>query len=473
MPARRPVVASAGAAPSLGHGPLKPPKQRRVPSAQTAKRGSRVARPRSGGRALWLLAPAVVWGAAATGYAIANYRTVQRLTEEAALRQTAHDDKVRALTRRLVGVASHQVLEEEGLSGRLADIITRQVDLESRQALLAAMAERTLADRAQTDRPIVDRTTNERALPALPPAGASEPQGERPRRRPDGRDAAPSESTPPARPGRSGGLRDDPALGTAQLMTLAARDQFSRIEASLSRVETGQIRIVASLTATSRAAIGRVRAILAELPVPVSLPEPSASPTPNPHNNFASAVAVAEVSLAESNRLRIAMEALPLLAPIEGGAGLTSNFGMRSDPFTGAARMHAGMDFRSPVGTPVRAAAAGRVITAGQSGGYGNLVEIDHGRDLVTRYGHLSSISVAVDQSVAPGTTVGLVGSTGRSTGPHLHYETRHSAAPLDPARFLSAGRKLFAATGAETASEPQAIMSGETSAEMPADVAD
>ena len=106
--------------------------------------------------------------------------------------------------------------------------------------------------------------------------------------------------------------------------------------------------------------------------------------------------------------------------------------------------MHAGIDFRGPVGTPVRAAAAGRVITADVTGGYGNLVEVEHGQGIVTRYAHLSAFNVAPGQTVTPGTIVGLLGSTGRSTGPHLHYETRINGGPVDPMRFLMAGAQVF-----------------------------
>ena len=138
------------------------------------------------------------------------------------------------------------------------------------------------------------------------------------------------------------------------------------------------------------------------------------------------------------------MDAAPLHRPVEGDNNLTSNFGTRKDPFTGEGRMHAGIDFRGPIGTPIRAAGAGRVITADVTGGYGNLVEVEHGNGLVSRYAHLSAIQVAVGASVTPGTVVGLLGSTGRSTGPHLHYETRLNGGPLDPMRFIQAGAQLF-----------------------------
>ena len=105
--------------------------------------------------------------------------------------------------------------------------------------------------------------------------------------------------------------------------------------------------------------------------------------------------------------------------------------------------MHTGLDFRSSSGDPVRATASGKVESAGWSGGYGKMVEIDHGNGLSTRYGHLSEIDVKVGQPIKIGQTIGRVGSTGRSTGPHLHYETRIEGDAVDPQKFLRAGLRL------------------------------
>ncbi|MBN8921351.1 MAG: M23 family metallopeptidase [Rhizobiales bacterium] len=105
--------------------------------------------------------------------------------------------------------------------------------------------------------------------------------------------------------------------------------------------------------------------------------------------------------------------------------------------------MHTGLDFRGATGEPARATAAGKVTNAGWSGGYGRMVEIDHGNGFATRYGHLSEILVKDGQTVRPGQIVGRVGSTGRSTGPHLHYETRIDGEAVDPHRFLRAGARL------------------------------
>lgn len=117
------------------------------------------------------------------------------------------------------------------------------------------------------------------------------------------------------------------------------------------------------------------------------------------------------------------------------GARLSSGFGMRTHPILGFSRLHRGVDFAAPIGTPVLASAAGRVVRAGWGGGYGNTIDIDHGRGIITRYAHLSRMDVRVGQQVGQGQRIGAVGSTGLSTGPHLHYEVIRDGMPVDPRR--------------------------------------
>jgi murein DD-endopeptidase MepM/ murein hydrolase activator NlpD len=128
----------------------------------------------------------------------------------------------------------------------------------------------------------------------------------------------------------------------------------------------------------------------------------------------------------------------PAGAPVAGGY-VSSVFGMRIDPFTGELAMHSGMDFAGSEGEAVEAVAAGVVTWAGPRAGYGNLVEIDHGNGYATRYGHNETILVQVGDVVKKGAHIALMGSTGRSTGPHVHFEVLYNGTPINPARFVKA----------------------------------
>lgn len=127
---------------------------------------------------------------------------------------------------------------------------------------------------------------------------------------------------------------------------------------------------------------------------------------------------------------------IPSMQPID-NVKLTSSFGVRSDPFHGGAAMHAGVDLPGPTGTPIYATADGVVGRSGRAGGYGNLVTVNHGKGIETRYGHLSKILVAANTRVRRGQLIGLMGSTGRSTGSHLHYEVRVDGTPVNPMPFM------------------------------------
>ncbi len=146
---------------------------------------------------------------------------------------------------------------------------------------------------------------------------------------------------------------------------------------------------------------------------------------------------------AQVDRLTRTLSSVPVRKPVSGDLDLSSGFGVRIDPFTRSPAMHTGLDFQGDTGDPVRATANGTVTAAGWSGGYGKMVEVDHGNGFATRYGHLSAIDVQVGQSVKIGQAIGRLGSTGRSTGPHLHYETRVRGEAVDPLKFLRAGQKL------------------------------
>ncbi|MDO5692172.1 MAG: M23 family metallopeptidase [Pseudomonadota bacterium] len=139
----------------------------------------------------------------------------------------------------------------------------------------------------------------------------------------------------------------------------------------------------------------------------------------------------------DASNLLEALQSIPLGLPHEGG--MTSAFGERANPFTGrGAESHGGLDFKGTTGDPVQVTAAGRVVFAGWQGGYGNLVEVAHAHGYNTLYAHLSRIEVEKGQQLTAGEVVGLLGSTGRSTGPHLHYEVQRRGERQNPEQFLA-----------------------------------
>ncbi|WP_052121535.1 M23 family metallopeptidase [Inquilinus limosus] len=146
---------------------------------------------------------------------------------------------------------------------------------------------------------------------------------------------------------------------------------------------------------------------------------------------------------ARAATLATRLPTLPLATPLRTEYRMSSPFGYRIHPITGVETLHAGLDLVAPRGTPIFATGSGRVLRAGVAGGYGNLVEIQHAEGLVTRYGHMDSIAVTEGQAVTAGTVLGTLGSTGDSTGPHVHYEVRRGGQPVDPMPFLEAGQAL------------------------------
>lgn len=149
-------------------------------------------------------------------------------------------------------------------------------------------------------------------------------------------------------------------------------------------------------------------------------------------------------ALDQANLYRLLATRLPFTAPVQSSYRFTSRFGYRRHPITGARAMHTGNDYAAPTGTPIYAAADGVVTFAGWAGGYGKLIKIQHANGYETRYAHLSRIRVQKGQRVSHDQRIADMGSTGRSTGPHLHYEVRIGGKPVNPMTYIKAGRHVF-----------------------------
>ena len=222
---------------------------------------------------------------------------------------------------------------------------------------------------------------------------------------------------------------------------------FGSVALSLEHIEEQQINRIQSLAQNTSRKTAEITRILkgSQLPAP-RIDNTTAVGGPfiaaDDNQAFDYSLRGLDQALQQFDQVLNHIDVLPIKNPVV-GAKISSHYGHRRDPFLKRRAFHAGMDFKAKTGTRVYAAAKGKVIKAGWSGGYGRMVEIDHGNGTTTRYAHLSRISVKKGQHVSPDMSIGRVGSSGRSTGPHLHYEIRRYGKAVNPARYINAGQKL------------------------------
>jgi murein DD-endopeptidase MepM/ murein hydrolase activator NlpD len=330
-------------------------------------------------------------------------------------------------------VTSRQLLDQEQFERKLDTLLRRQSVLESRAATIGAVADPTVTG-------------------SIKPGGRATPGTERPITLPKPSPISDKAifTAPPDREARLESREPPTARNTAGQRHAGVDGVIARLQDSLDRVEARQSNALNSLEETYEVKVRRMRGVLADLGLDLGKGADGATGGPFvPYKLAANATAFERqvhrisVARAQAERLSRTMSSVPVRQPVLGEIDTTSSFGVRIDPFFGRPAMHTGLDFRGSIGEPVRATATGTVASAGWSGGYGKLVEIDHGNGLSTRYGHLSEIDVSVGQRVRIGQTIGRLGSTGRSTGPHLHYETRIDGDAVDPHKFLRAGIRL------------------------------
>jgi murein DD-endopeptidase MepM/ murein hydrolase activator NlpD len=260
--------------------------------------------------------------------------------------------------------------------------------------------------------------------------------------------------SPQARDRRSALEPDRAAVARRAGKDAGINAKVSGVEASLDRLDHRQALGLAQLQERYEGKARRLRGVLADLGLKLGGPAPAGSggpfvpiKLPGEGNSFERAVARVKIARTQAEHLTRTLLRVPLRKPVNGEIDLSSTFGVRVDPFLHVAAMHTGLDFRGDTGDPIHATAAGTVVGAGWSGGYGRMIEIDHGNGLSTRYGHLSQIDVKVGDEIRIGQIIGRMGSTGRSTGPHLHYETRIDGDAVDPQKFLHAGARLAGAS--------------------------
>ena len=401
----------------------------------------------------WLTLSTAISGAAGW-YVVSKDDLAARLITRETTRQYAYEDRIAALRADVDRLASRALLNQDGVEARVDELATRQAELESRQSLVAQLTDSLQSSglinlpkpalRSREIRPQepVRASGVTSFAPILPDKPMPAPDSPALRGGPDKQAGnwTGSESDTPVPPAKRMDLsltRLDAAIGRTTQTQLATLQQVDRALSETQKRLRGALSETGLDTAKLNGRRQPADTAMGGPFVPFKI-DPSAGP-------FEATLTSLQPRIAETTRLQGLSEALPVGRPMAKEIEFTSNFGYRVDPFTRGPAMHTGADFRAETGTPIYATGAGKVITAEYSGGYGNLVEIDHGNGLITRFAHMSAIVATDGQTVQAGTLIGRVGTTGRSTGPHLHYETRMHDEPLDPARFLRAGEKLAA----------------------------
>jgi murein DD-endopeptidase MepM/ murein hydrolase activator NlpD len=383
----------------------------------------------------------------------------------------AYESRLAEARKRVDAAASLRALDRKSFEAKLAELMSRQVRLEKRGAIVAALAAET-----EGRNPATPKSRQSVAAPSATDAlGAIEALGPP---MPAGADAGAARAYAPvsglgigpraSKPhpvDESGETLSTPAgeaesappgpAAAADGLDAAAR--FAVVDRSLDRMDSGQMKALAIIDRSAARLASRDAAIVARTgldPAKLAPPRGEAGvggpfiPAAVEPNDPAFDQALARVArdVATAERLKALMPYVPVRTPLSGDASITSPFGYRADPFLGRLALHPGVDLIEAYGDEIHATGAGRVTHAGPMGGYGIMVEIDHGNGLVTRYAHMSKALVEEGQEVVQGAVLGRLGSTGRSTGPHLHYEVRVDGEPVDPERYLRAGAELTAA---------------------------
>jgi murein DD-endopeptidase MepM/ murein hydrolase activator NlpD len=400
----------------------------------------------------WLTAGAAVVGVfslayvAATGYLFFRDDILNGAISRQVRQARAYEDRVATLRAEIDRINGRQLMDQEAFEAKIDTLLKRQATLGEAQSRIG-----TLVDRASAAgvRLVPGPAANGSVTPigqtldsVAPSADAELPKAPPPLD--VDRFATPLRSSwniPFVTPAHAGVAGRGASVGLRIAQVEKTLDGFERLQ----RRTLDDLARLAEADATKAGRLlGRLGFRVADAPHPKPKPA-TGDAVGGPFVPFdpTDAAERADAALTRLDRIRRAAARLPLGRPIRGDTTTTSNYGSRIDPFLGTPALHTGMDFRAETGEPVLVTGPGTVISAGAQGGYGLCVDVDHGNGVVTRYGHMSRISVEKGRQLKAGDVVGLAGSTGRSTGPHLHYETRVSGDPVDPGPWLEAGREL------------------------------
>ena len=345
----------------------------------------------------------------------------------------AYEDRIASLRSQVDRITSRQLLDQQLMDDKMTRLMEQQAMLSTRHGRLDMLLKR--ADVVEF-------------IPAQVPVPTARPE-----------DTAPTEAKKQASLDKTGKTQrlslgsGDVSLRTTSRMSYAevperparqADEIFNNVLFSLQTMEQEQLKKVRALTTNAYQTAETIHAILRDTGVSAGTEDGVGGPFIGSEKPVAFDATLNDLGAALDTleQAKILATRIPVANPVPNHP-VSSRFGQRRDPFLKRMAHHAGIDFRTPYGQAVFATASGKVTIAGRKGGYGKMVEIDHGNGITTRYAHLSRLSVKVGDSVGVGMKIGAAGSTGRSTGPHLHYEVRINDHAVNPQRFLTAGKQL------------------------------
>ncbi|MBG6202541.1 murein DD-endopeptidase MepM/ murein hydrolase activator NlpD [Labrenzia sp. EL_13] len=370
---------------------------------------------------------------------------------ELVLEYQDHIDRLRAEIQKLT---SRQMVDRETVEIQVMDVLRRQQDLNQRHAIVADLVARaeSVGIYLSNDKPLPPQkpSLDSRNLASIGTNDKTAIGGESELIDEPVKALGLRESTPRSIDPLS--LLQKPTKDTAEnpqelKKNTEKRAALDAVKADISEMDVESTAAVDAITVATE---GRIEDILlttrniapalnAALRENSSIGGPFA---PISEKTFPTRLQRAESALKTLRRVKFTALRLPVKRPVRNGS-ISSSYGPRVDPFLRRLAMHTGIDFKAPYGARVYTTAPGTVLSAKWNGGYGKMVEVRHANGFVTRYAHLSRLHVAEGDHVLAGDLIGNVGSTGRSTGPHLHYEIRKDDKPHNPAAFLTAGEKL------------------------------
>lgn len=378
----------------------------------------------------------------ATAYLIFRDDLISSSYATQARMQHEYEDRIAALRSKLDRVTSRQLLDQQSIENQVRELMARQQVIGSRDGTMKELL----------------KEARKRGLRGSPASGSIPIPASNPLKQTDlkgtipgidttitgdvSNDQASLNAKTGSTVGRYMGNRiDAPAHANA-----FTRDLFGNVAQAIGIIDANQRREIDALRIAAAQRATQIGSALKSVGVNVNKGEATnvGGPfVPFDHSvRFETHLLALQDTLEQYDRVTSIAKKLPLGSPVP-GAKVSSYYGPRIDPFNGRTAMHGGIDFRAATGTPVLATGEGVVTKAKRIGGYGKVVEVRHKNGYTTRYAHLSRIHVKVGQRIRKGKIVGKVGSTGRSTGPHLHYEVRRSDKTRNPSKYIKVGNKI------------------------------